>query len=177
MRNAILLMCLLCLLVGCKTNEQAQALTQPVTLNNTDSVNIEKIIKTLYVPTKVEFDIPQQAETNATPGDSSHVETDMAFSDAWICGGMLHHTIANKQGIYETEALVPQTTEKINREAVVTKEIPVPQPYPVEVERELTLMEQMKLASFWYLVGVVVVCVCLLFRKPLWNVLRKIIKL
>lgn len=174
MRKAILLMCLLAL-VGCRTSEQAQSLMQPVTLDNTDSVNVEKVVKTLYIPTSVEIDIPRQSETNATPDDSSHVETDMAYSDAWVRDGVLHHTIANKQGKYETEAFVPQTTEKINREAVVTKEIPVPQPYPVEVERELTLMEQMKLAVFWYLVGAVVVCVCLLFRKPLWTALRKII--
>lgn len=176
MRKAILFICLLAL-VGCKTGEQAQSLMQPVTLNNTDSVNVEKVIRTLYVPTLAEIDIPRQVETNATPDDSSHVETDMAYSDAWIRDGMLHHTIANKQGKYKTEAFVPQTTEKINREAVVTKEIPVPQPYPIEVERELTMMEQMKLAAFWYLVGAVVVCVCLLFRKPLWAALRKIIKL
>lgn len=176
MRKAILFICLLAL-VGCRTSEQAQSLVQPVTLDNTDSVNVEKIVETLYVPTSVEIDIPRQLETNATSDDSSHVETDIAYSDAWVRDGVLHHTIANKQGKYETEAFVPQTTEKISKEAVSTKEIPVPQPYPVEVERKLTLMEQMKLAVFWYLVGAVVVCVCLLFRKPLWAALRKIIKL
>lgn len=173
MKNIILLICVLAL-VGCKTGEQAQSSTQPVVLNNTDTVNVEKVVKTSYVPTTVEIDIPRQAETNATPDDSSHVETDMAYSDAWVRCGVLHHTIANKQGKYGTVAFVPQTSEKINMEAVVTKEIPVPQPYPVEVERELTLSEQMKLAAFWYLVGTVIVCVCLLFRKPLWAALRKI---
>ena len=44
----------------------------------------------------------------------------------------------------------------------------------VEVERELSLMERIKLAAFWYLAGAVALCVCLLFRKPLWAALRKI---
>lgn len=164
-------------LSSCHTSKQTIPPT-PVVLNNSDSVRIETIINTVYVPTPVELDIPQQSQTNVTPADSSHVETDLAESDAWINpDGTLGHSIANKPGKLKGEVYVPQTTTENNKEAVKVKEIPVPAPYPVEVEREFTPMEQIKLAAFWYLVGAVIVSIGLLFRKPLWRAIRKVLRL
>lgn len=133
---------------------------------------------TIYVPTPVALGIPQQSQTIVTAADSSHVETDLAESDAWINeDGTLGHSITNKPGKLQGEVYVPQTTTQSSKEAVKEKEIPVPQPYPVEVEREFTIMEQIKLAAFWYLVGAVIVSIGLLFRRPLMKALRKIIRL
>ena len=168
---------LLPVLVGCKTQKQIPATLSPVVLNNSDSVRVETIVNTIYVPVEIAVDLPQQAESNVTPDDSSHVETDLAFSDAWIENGILHHFIKNKPGQLTAEAFVPQTTEQTNKEAVKIKEVPVLTPYPVEVARKWTLMEQIKLASFWYLLGAVVVSIGLIFRKPLLMALRKIIRL
>lgn len=164
-------------LVSCKTQKAAQAPLPPVILNNTDSVRVETTIETTYEPVDVALDLPQQSETNVTPNDSSHVETDLAFSDAWIENGILHHLIKNKPGQLKGTAFTPHTTETSNKDAVKIREIPVPEPYPVEVERELTLMEQIKLATFWYLVGAVIVSLSFIFRKPFFMVLRKIIRL
>lgn len=164
-------------LAGCKAQQQSPTTLPPVVLNNLDSVRVETIINTVYVPVEVAVDLPQQSESNVTPDDSSHIETDLAFSDAWIENGILHHIIKNKPGQLKGESFVPQTTEQTNKEAVKIKEIPVPKPYPVEVERELSLMEQIKLAAFWYLVGAVIVSVCFTFRKSLFTALRKIIRL
>ena len=83
----------------------------------------------------------------------------------------------HKPGKLQGEVYVPQTTTQSSKETVKEKEIPVPQPYPVEVEREFTIMEQIKLAAFWYLVGAVIVSIGLLFRRPLMKALRKIIRL
>ncbi|WP_288146685.1 hypothetical protein [Xylanibacter rodentium] len=164
-------------LSSCHTSKQA-VLHAPVILNNSDSVRVETIINTIYVPTPVALDIPRQSQTSVTAVDSSHVETDLAESDAWINDdGTLGHSIINKPGKLEGEVYVPQTTTQNNKEAVREREIPVPQPYPVEIEREFTRMEQIKLAAFWYLVGAVIVSIGLLYRRPLWAVLRKIIRL
>ncbi len=140
-------------------------------------MRVETTVNTVYVPVEVAVDLPRQSESIATPDDSSHVETDLAFSDAWIDDGILHHIIENKPGQLKGEAFVPQITEQTSKEAVKVKEVPVPAPYPVEVERELTLMEQIKFAAFWYLVGAVIVGIGFIFRKPLFTVLRKIIRL
>lgn len=178
MKKLYYIVCLLLpILVGCKTQKQIPAISPPVVLNNSDSVRVETVINTIYVPVDVAVDLPQQSESNVTPDDSSHVETDLAFSDAWIENGILHHLIKNKPGQLKGEAFVPQTTEQTNKEAVKIKEVPVPTPYPVEVERKWTLFEQIKLASFWYLLGAVVVSIGLIFRKPLLMALRKIIRL
>lgn len=161
--------------VSCKTQKAAQAPLPPVILNNADSVRVETTIETTYKPVDVALELPQQSETNVTPNDSSHVETDLAFSDAWIENGILHHLIKNKPGQLKGTAFTPHTTEKSNKDAIKIREVPVPEPYPVEVEREL--MEQIKLAAFWYLVGAVIVSIGFIFRKPFLTVLRKIIRL
>lgn len=179
MKKLCYLTCLLSLaLVGCKTQKQIPATLPPVVLNNSDSVRVETIVKTIYVPVEVAMDLPRQSESNATTNDSSHVETDLAFSDAWVDNdGILHHNIENKPGQLKGEAFVPQTTEQTSKESVKVKEVPVPQPYPVEVERKWTLMEQIKLAAFWYLVGAVLISAIYIFRKALLTALRKIIRL
>ncbi len=150
----------------------------PVIITNSDSVSLETVINTTYNPEEVGFDIPKQSETKITKEDSSHVETDLAESDAWINDdGTLGHSIKNKEGQIKSTVYVPHTTATTNKEAVKEKEIPVPQPYPVEVEREFTVMEQFKLAVFWYLAGAMAVSLIILFRKPLLTIFRKIIRL
>lgn len=178
MKNAIFIITLFVLAIsGCKTQKHIPMSLHSVVLNNSDSVKIETIVETDYVPIEVSVDLPQQAVSNNTPNDSSHVETDLAMSDAWIADGVLHHNIKNKSGQLKGQSFVPQKTEKINKEVIEVKEIPVPEPYPVEVERKFSLMEQIKLAVFWYLIGAVIVSIGIIFRKPLLMALRKIIRL
>lgn len=165
-------------LIGCSSQKQVPTTLPPVVLHDNDSIRVETVIKTIYVPVTAEFEIPQQSASNVTTADSSHVETDIAESDAWLNpDGTLGHTINNKPGKLETNVYVPQTTEQNNRDAVKVKEVPVPEPYPVEIERRFTVLEQIKLAAFWYLVSAVIVCIGFLFRKPLFTALRKIIRL
>lgn len=163
-------------LVGCKTQKAATTLTPTVVINNSDTVIIESTIETTYKPVDVSIDLPQQSVYNATPTDSSHVETDLAFSDAWFADGILHHLIKNKPGQLHGQVLAPTTTERKNTEATKVREIPIPQPYPVEVERELTLLEQIKLAAFWYLVVAIILTIGYIFRRPLLKALRKILR-
>lgn len=163
-------------LSACRSSKSASP-SAAVVLNNSDSVRIERVVETIYVPVEVAIDLPQQSETNITPNDSSHVETDLAFSDAWFEDGVLHHFIKNKPGQLKGTSLTRHTTEQINKDAVKIREVPVPEPYPMEVERKLTLMEQIKLAAFWYLLGAVIVGIGFIFRKQLLKALRKIIRL
>lgn len=159
---------LVILFTGCKSHKAViQEPAPPITLNNSDSVRIRTVIKTIYVPVEVEAPIPQQSETNVSRDDSSHVETDMAFSDAWVKDGILHHSIKNKDGTIKANAYVPQTTEEKETENASVREIPVPQPYRIEVEKELTWWESFRLGSFWYLMCVIVVLLFWVFRKQI----------
>ena len=165
-------------LTSCNTNKQAQTLpAAPIVLNNSDSVRVETIIKTEYVPVRVEVPVPQQSVSNIVfETDTSHIETDVVVSDAWITPeGTLFHNLINKDVKLSGEAYVPQTSTENNNEAVRTKEIPVPQPYPVYVEKSLSKSEQFKLSAFWYLVGTALVAGAYIFRKPFLKLIRKII--
>ena len=148
----------------------------PIIVNNTDSVRIE-YIETVRIDTvTVEVPVPMESAKQVVPDSTSHLETSLAESDAWINpDGTLGHSLTNKPGKFNAEVLVPNISS--TNECIKEKEIPVPVPYPVEVEREFTLMEQIKLAAFWYLVGVVIVSIGFVFRKPLFTALRKIIRL
>ena len=168
----------LLVLTSCHTNKQAQTLPPaPIVLSNSDSVRVETIIKTEYVPVRVEVPVPQQSVSNIVfETDTSHIETDIAESNAWMRpDGTLYHDIINKNVKLSGEAYVPQTTTENNNEAVKTKEIPVPQPYPVYVEKSLSKSEQFKLSAFWYLVGATLIAGAYIFRKPFLKLVRKIV--
>lgn len=160
------------LLVGCRIQKPSFAPPAPLVLNDSDSILIETLIETCMVPVSVSVMLPQQSETKVTASDSSHVETDIAESDAWLNpDGTLGHSIRNKSTTLNTEVMVPKTSERNNREAVKIREVPVPQPYEVEVERKLTLMEQLKLRVFWPLLAVLLAAIAFIIRKPLLRLL------
>ena len=174
-KNLIYCLMPLLLSVGCRSTKNSVVPSEPVIITNSDSVRVETVIKTVYVPVEVDVDIPQQSETKTVQCDSSHVETDVAESDAWLNeDGTLGHSIRNKPGKLKGNAFVSQITEQMNKDVVKFREVPVPEPYPVEVERSMTLMEQIKLASFWYLLGTTLACVGVVFRRPILTVFRRI---
>lgn len=165
----------LMLFASCHSSKQAIP-SEPVILNNQDSVRETTVIKTVYVPVTVEVPIPQQSETKVSAADSSRVETDLAVSDAWINeDGTLYHSIKNKPMSFTAEVNVPQRDINHQVETVKTKEIPVPQPYAVEVERQHTLMEQIKLSSWWLLLIITLFSVGYIFKNPLYKLVRKIV--
>lgn len=166
---------LLMLLVSCHSSKQT-ILGEPVILNNQDSVRETSVIKTIYVPVTVEVPIPQQSDAIVTTADTSHLETDLAISDAWINeDGTLYHSIKNKPMSLTAEVNVPQRDVNHQVETVKTKEIPVPQPYAVEVERKYTLMEQVKLSSWWILLIIMLFSVGYIFKRPIYKLVRKIV--
>lgn len=179
MKRVILISALALMMSACHSSKQAvpKEPPTPVVLNNSDSVRIETVIKTEYIPVRVEVPVPQQSVSNIVfETDTSHIETDVAVSDAWITPeGTLFHNLVNKDVKLNGETYMPQTTTEYNNEAVKTKEIPVPQPYPVYVERSLSKSEQFKLAVFWYIVGAVLIAGVYIFRKPFLILIRKII--
>lgn len=171
----LLFIILLLLFASCHSSKQLFE-REPVVLNNQDSIKETTEVKTIYVPVTVEVPIPQQSESIVTAADTSRVETDVAVSEAWINeDGTLYHSIENKPVTCTAETYVPQTTTDHNIETIKTKEIPVPQPYAVEVERKQTLMEQIKLSSWWLLLIISLFSIGYILRNPLIKLVRKII--
>ena len=106
------------------------------------------------------FRVPDQ--DHVTPGGPSHLETDVAQSDAWVdSAGMLHHNLANKP--VKLPAQVP--VKSAEKDSVVFRDRPVPYP----VERELSRWERIKMDFGGAALGVVgallVVAVVWLVKK------------
>lgn len=110
----------------------------------------------------VEVPVPAQSASNVTPGGPSHLETDVAQSDAWVdSAGMLHHNLANKPVKLPAQVSV----KSVQKDSVVFRDRPVPYP----VERELSCWERIKMDFGGAALGVVgallVVAVVWLIRK------------
>ena len=168
-RSIFLLMAAVLLVGGCSPGKHLAKTQQ-----QQDSTRVEIRKEIVYVPDTVYLEIPAQTAERTTRDSTSHLENDYATSDARInTDGSLYHDLKTKPQEIPKEVQTP--VERNDSIVYKYKDRTVYETVEVKVERELSLMEQVKLAAFWYLAGAVALCVCLLFRKPLWAALRKII--
>lgn len=119
-----------------------------------DSVRVETVVRTEYIPDTVFVEVPLEIERQTVRGTMSHLETSYAVSDARITpDGALFHSLANKP----QKRPVPTEKEIIYRDSIVyrdrvNREV-------VEVERKLTWWQQTQMKGFWIaLVVLVLVC-------------------
>ena len=119
-----------------------------------DSVRVETVVRTEYIPDTVFVEVPLEIERQIVRGTMSHLETSYAVSDARITpDGALFHSLANKP----QKRPVPTEKEIIYRDSIVyrdrvNREV-------VEVERKLTWWQQTQMKGFWIaLVVLVLVC-------------------
>lgn len=62
-----------------------------------DSVRVETVVRTEYIPDTVFVEVPLEIERQTVRGTMSHLETSYAVSDARITpDGALFHSLANK---------------------------------------------------------------------------------
>lgn len=125
---------------------------------------------TVYVPIPLESD---QAIVHI--GDTSHRETSVAESDAWIGkDGMLHHSLRNKSDARIAYYLkLPEhwlyTGVTNTKEHGIIKEVPV--------EKPLSWGKRAKIGLFWWLVLAVVGLAGWTFRKPIGGMFTKLCEL
>lgn len=90
-----------------------------------DSVYVEKIVERVDT---ISFEIPADTVYMAAKVDSSHLETNIAISDAWVdSSAILHHKLVNKAG---------KSLEKeiVYKDKIIEKRVEVEKEVPVEVE-------------------------------------------
>lgn len=93
---------LICIITGCSPRIYPE---------KTVSDSISFIVKdtVIYRDSIVYVKIPAGISTEIVPKDStSHIETQVAESDAWIEGGQLHHTLTNKDMMLPAPIVIPK---------------------------------------------------------------------
>ena len=124
---------------------------------------------TVWRDTTIYVTIPLEADQAILHfGDTSHRETSIAESDAWVgSDGFLHHTLRNKPGKLPYQVSLPErylvsSVQNTKEQAhVITRE--------VKVEKKLNLWQRFRIGSFWWLLGLVL----LAYRKQLLAAIMK----
>ena len=125
-----------------------------LTTSTQDSVRVETVVRTEYIPDTVFVEVPLEIERQTVRDTMSHLETSYAVSDARITpDGSLFHSLANKP----QKRPVPTEKEIIYRDSIVSRDRVNRE--VVEVERKLTWWQQTQMKGFW-IVLVVLVLVC-----------------
>ena len=74
---------------------------------NRDSIYVERVDSVYVKDTILQIRMRDSVVYQAV-NDSSHLETDVATSDAWVEDGLLHHRLSNKQDIIPINVQMPQ---------------------------------------------------------------------
>lgn len=115
-----------------------------------DSVRVETIIHTEYVPDTVFIEVPAERERQTVRDTTSRLETSFAVSEARINpDGALFHSLENKP----QKRPVPIEKEVVYHDSMVYRDRMDTE--TVEVERELTWWQQTRMRGFWVLLAVV----------------------
>ena len=151
----------ICLFPSCSQKIVEKLVTQTVTEYRDSTVFRDS---TIFVPIPLESD---QAIVHV--GDTSHRETSVARSDAWIgADGFLHHTLNNKSGklpykiTYPERYLVSSVKNTKEQAHIITRE--------VKVEKPLNAWQRFRIGAFWWLLAIAALAICWIFRNPLLKV-------
>ena len=124
-----------------------------------DSVRIIVKDSTIFKDSVVLVEIPTERERLVvTEADTSHLETSVAWSEAYVADGKLYHTLQNKDALLPVKITIPEKVHTEQREkAIVYRQTEI-----VEVEKELSKWQNF-IQMLGY--GVLVACVLWILNK------------
>ena len=155
------------LAVSCGT--QRKAMDTEIRDSTRVVVRTERIetIDTVYV------ELPRQSEKVAVKDSSSHLENDVAVSDASVDSlGFLHHSLKTKP---RGRLPVPSRNTKERRDSIVYRNKYVYIEKPVYVEAELNAWQRFRLRGFWVITAMAGGYIVWRNRKWLLYLLTKLI--
>lgn len=145
MNSRLNLLAALLLLVGCGPARIASDVQRDSTYTH--------IVDSVYVrDTVVKWRIPEGSDSARIPdSDTSHLETSLAQSTAYVKNGQLHHTLANKAG-----SLVPIFLSVPERARTEEKDITrtVETVKYIEVEKDFNGWQRFLMGLGWAVLGV-----------------------
>lgn len=149
----------------------------PVILNHTDSIRTEYIETVRFDTVTVTVPVPVESSRQIVFDSTSHLESSLAFSDAWINpDGSLGHSLKNKNSTLKADVPVAVKETHANSSSESVREVPVP--YPVErtvyVKKPPSAWEKFQIGSFWVLLISLGVSLLYIFRRPLLRLLCRL---
>lgn len=145
--------------------------TQRKVLDTETRDSTRVVVRTERIETidTVFVEIPRQSEKVAVRDSSSHLENDVAVSDASVDSlGFLHHSLKTKP---RGRLPVPSKNTKERRDSIVYRDKYVYIEKPVYVEAELNAWQKFRLKSWWWLVGLL----ALVLAKKIYPIVRRFI--
>lgn len=116
-----------------------------------DSTKVEVRTELIETIDTVYVELPKQSEKVAVKDTSSHLENDLAVSDASIDAlGFLHHSLKTKP---RGRLPVPSKKTKERRDSIVYRDKYVYIEKPVYVEAKLNAWQRFKMRGFWALLA------------------------
>ena len=141
------------LMVSCATPKVAQDYQRDsVVYIVKDTMIFKDSVVLVEIPTERERLVV--AET-----DTSHLETSVAWSEAYVADGRLHHTLQNKDALLPVKVTLPMKVHSEQREkAMVQRQM-------IEVEKELSRWQNFLIAVGYTVLVAVAVWLVLKVRR------------
>ena len=134
----------------------------PTENSQKDSVIIHIKDSVIFRDSIIFVQVPKESTSAiVASSDSSHLETEVAASDAWIESGRLHHTLRNKEKLQPIEVKLPV---KIHSELESRQQLAAKTVIQV-VEKELTWWQKLWITSGQVAWGIVIMLVLLLMIR------------
>lgn len=169
MKNLLVLFVVstLALFCACRSSQPLQD-RQPIILHHSDSVRTEYIERVRIDTVLVEIPLRVESSREVVQDSTSHLETTLAFSDAWInSDGSLGHLIRNKDSPIKVRVPIQNKDTKISKENKKVVEVPVPYSVEVYKDKPLSTWQKIQIKGFWVLFACLFVALLYIFRKPL----------
>lgn len=117
--------------------------TQKVSMNTDvqkDSVSVVVVESIVYRDTTIYVEVPveviKEIKEILPDTDTSHLETSIAVSEAWVNAGKLNHTLSHKPNA-SIQQTIPVPEKHTQKDSVVISIKEVVKEVPVEVEKDL----------------------------------------
>ena len=109
-----------------------------------DSVSVVIKESVIYRDTRIDVEVPVEVIKEILPDtDTSHLETSLAISEAWVNAGKLNHSLIHKDAMIEHTLPIEEKHTQKDSAIISIKE--VVKEVPVEVEKPLNAWQSFRM--------------------------------
>lgn len=110
-----------------------------------DSVSVVIKESVIYRDTTIYVEVPVEVIKEILPDtDTSHLETSLAISEAWVNAGKLNHTLTHKDA--KIEQTIPVPEKHTQKDSVIVSIKEVVKEVPIEVGKPLNAWQSFRMS-------------------------------